>query len=149
MNASEIVTERVGAERLNASTAVPPFRQQRPAPSSPSRHRRGSSSVTQDDYGMGGSGIFAKTQSTVYNSASAPAMTTTPFYGTPASHPLRRRHSVSSPSLEKQTARLKRDTQPCDSGYSSPSPTDTTPTALPRKTPSPLTPHAPTRNADG
>jgi curved DNA-binding protein CbpA len=117
------------AERMGRSTDIPIPRSRKfsVSPSGGSR-RRGSSSVCKDDF-LG---------ATPPHSAKPPLFsgsvpTTAPFYGSPPhvggpGYPhLRRRHSVSSPSLEKQTSRSHRQSQPPpppqqqDSGYSSPS----------------------------
>ena len=110
------------SERLGRPTEIPTARP-RKGSASPMGRRRGSSSVSRDDFAA--TPPFAAKPPMFGGSVPTPSA----FYATPphlsTGHPqVRRRHSVSSPSLEKQNSRLQRDQQqqaPCDSGYSSPS----------------------------
>jgi curved DNA-binding protein CbpA len=146
------------SERLGHPADIPPSTRSSGKMSSSPPGRRGSSTVSRDDYGatpplkpMGPSGPTGPTGTAGLFSGSVP---TTGFYSaSPHASPLypgvRRRHSVSSPSLEKQTSRLQRDQQTCDSGYSSPSPIDIPMTFEKKHISSNLNPNPTVRNADG
>lgn len=123
------------SERASRPTDIPSNRLPKVS-TSPKARRRGSSSVSNGDFATtppfgtavkGPNGPFGGSVPT-----SAAFYGAQPHMGAPTYPQVRRRHSVSSPNLEKQTSRLHRDQQQqaqppqCDSGYSSPSPNDTT-----------------------
>ncbi|KAL7268528.1 hypothetical protein RUND412_008846 [Rhizina undulata] len=118
--AKRIEQERMKRERqekeLRERTEIP-HRDRKTSTSPPLR--RGSGSTVKEDNSPTTSQSRPHTH--IYGS-SAPSNVpyTHPINVNPYAMP-RRRHSVSSPSIEKQTSRLQRD-QPCDSGYSSPVP---------------------------
>ena len=140
-HAADYLADRLGRPTdIPAAGSAPRSRKFSMSP----RRPRGPSSVSKDDFVGGGPLPYAAVKPTVI-SGSVP--TSSPSYGSPPHvggpgyplhHHIRRRHSVSSPSLEKQSARQNRSSQPAhppppapptqpaaavpqDSGYSSPS----------------------------
>jgi curved DNA-binding protein CbpA len=144
--AAAAAKEATPSERMGRPTDIPSSRARKMSSSPLGRH--GSSTVSRDDYGTTPPHkppIFGGSVPTGVYYPGSPQAT--------AAHPqVRRRHSVSSPSLEKQTSRLQRDQQTCDSGYSSPSPNTDAPITFGKKPiPSNLNPNPSpmVRNADG
>lgn len=123
---------------------------ERKSSTSPVRRRRGSSTVTRDD-SYQPAGATTQANPAFPNIATAilgggfgrgPLGTASHIGG---SHPMRRRHSISSPSLEKQNDRLARDgpaskTKTPDSGYSSPNPHTDSASTFEKATPNPASP---------
>ena len=140
------------SERCGRATDIPANRPRKVSP--PMGRRRGSSSVSRDDFATMPPFTTKPPMNDMF-SGSVPTTSygTPPHIGGPGYPQVRRRHSLSSPSPDKQNSRLQRDQQaPCDSGYSSPSPNnDTTPSCTFEKkhvssnlnpTPSPTVPKA-------